>query len=305
MTINEFSYKSADNVHDICAYTCVPDGEVRAILQIVHGVAEHFWRYNGLCEYLTERGILVCGHDQLGHGKTAKDIEKGFFAEKHGWDYTCADVVKLTEIIRREHPGKKHVIFGHSMGSFVTRTVFMKNQIDTDGIILSGTGHTGGLIIKSGRFLAKRIYKSLNSKYDSSKIITNLAFGPYIKAFGKPRTPFDWISGDEKEVDEYIHDNLCGFDVSVSLFMDMLNGLDFIRKKSNYKAAPRDKQVLFISGKSDPVGKMGKGVLKVFNAMQKAGINAKIKFYEGRHEVLHEPVKHQVMEDIYQFILTI
>ena len=75
----------------------------------------------------------------------------------------------------------------------------MKNKIDTDGIILSGTGHTGGLTIKSGRFLAKRIYKSLNSKYDSSKIITNLAFGPYIKAFGKPRTPFDWISGDEKD----------------------------------------------------------------------------------------------------------
>ncbi|MDD4124427.1 MAG: alpha/beta hydrolase, partial [Eubacteriales bacterium] len=105
------------------------------------------------------------------------------------------------------------------------------------------------------------------------------------------------------EVDVCVNDEDCGFPSSVSLFMDMLTGLDHIRKKRNYKTAPKNKPVLFVSGKACPVGGMGKGTTKVFKAMKKAGIDAEIVLYEGRHELLHEPIRYEVMAKLYDFIL--
>lgn len=303
MKVTEFDYKSADNIHDISAYACIPDGEVKAVLQVIHGVAEHFWRYGELCEFLTRRGILVFGNDHLGHGKTGEKGKFGFFAETNGWEYVCRDTVKLSETVKAKYPGKKLIAFGHSMGSFILRTLFMQNRLDAEGYILSGTGHTPGIVIKGGRFISRRIYKKLDSKYDSSDTVTRLAFGSYSKAFKNPRTGFDWISGDEREVDRYINDRYCGFPLSVSLFLDMLDGLDIIRKRKNYNSSHIGKKVLLISGKSDPVGNMGKGVKKVYKAMNKAGIDTEMKLYEGRHELLHENVRNKVMEDIYGFIL--
>ncbi len=303
MTIKEYTYKSADSVHDIKAYACVPDGDIKAVLQIAHGVAEHFGRYSGLCEYLTSRGILVCGNDHLGHGRSSAREERGFFAEKNGWDYVCADVVRFAEIIKKEHQRVKYIFMGHSMGSFIGRMLFMKNQLGADGYIFTATGHTGGFRIKSGRFIGKRELKRLSDKYADSAKITKSAYGSYNKSYGKSRTEFDWISSDEREVDAYIADECCGFPSSVSLFMDMLTGLDYIRRRKNYKSAPKNKPVLSISGKSDPVGNMGRGVTKVWKAMRKAGINAELALYEGRHELLREPVRDKVMAQIYEFIL--
>jgi alpha-beta hydrolase superfamily lysophospholipase len=178
----------------------------------------------------------------------------------------------------------------------------MRNQLPADGYIFSGTGHTSGFMIKSGRIIARCEMKKLKSKYEPSAKITKMAYGSYNKAYGKMRTEYDWISSDEKEVDIYVNDELCGFPSSVSLFMDMLGGLDIIRRKKNYKTAPKDKPVLLVSGKADPVGGYGKGVTKVYKAMKKAGINAELVLFEGRHELLHEPIRYKVMAKLYDFI---
>lgn len=301
MIKNEFTYRSADGVHDIYACECLPEGEIKAMIQVAHGVSEHFGRYSGLCEYMTSHGIAVCGNDHLGHGKTSPKEERGFFADHDGWDLVCRDIAKLAEIEKEKHPGIKYFLLGHSMGSFASRTVFMRNMISADGYIFSGTGQISALLAKGGIFMAKRAQKKHANKYEPDEGINKLAFGSYSKPF-EQRTLYDWITSDPKEVDIYMQDPDCGFAVSPGLFIDMISGMDYIRRGKNYATAPKDAPVLLVSGKSDPVGNMGKAVVKVYKAMKKAGINATLKLYEGRHELFHEPVREEVFAEIESFV---
>ena len=301
MIKNEFTFKSADGVHDIYACECLPEGEIKAIIQVAHGVSEHFGRYTGLCEYMVSKGVAVCGNDHLGHGRSAPKEERGFFADKDGWDLVCRDIARLSQIIQEKHPGVPYFLLGHSMGSFASRTVFMKNMIKAQGYIFSGTGQIPALLAKGGMFMAKRAVKKHANKYEPDEGINKLAFAGYSKPF-EHRTEFDWISSDPAEVDAYMADPDCGFAVSPSLFLDMIGGMDFIRRDANYVNSPKDAPVLLVSGRSDPVGDMGKAVVKVYNAMKKAGINVTLKLYDGRHELLHEPVREEVLSDILSFV---
>lgn len=301
MKYNEFTYPSSDGIHTVQAYEYLPDGEIKAVIQVAHGISEHFGRYKELWEYMTERGVAVCGNDHLGHGRTASREEYGFFADKDGWQRVCDDVVSLFKIEKEKYENVKYCLLGHSMGSFIARTVFMNGKVNADAFVFSGTGHQSGAVVKSGKLVAKTIRKAKKSKYDSDPFIKKLAFGSYNKTFEK-RTDCDWISSDQKEVDRYMSDPMCNASISVGLFIDMLDGLDYIRKSKNYSSCPKNAPVLFVSGLSDPVGSMGKGVDKVYNAMKKVGINAVKKMYEGRHELFHEPVRERVLGDIYDWL---
>ena len=301
MIYNEFTYKSSDGIHSIQAYEYLPDGEIKGVIQVCHGVSEHFGRYKVLWEYMTSRGIAVCGNDHLGHGRSVSREEYGFFADKNGWKIVCDDVVSLYKTEKQKFAASKYCLFGHSMGSFIARTIFMKGLIDADCYVFSGTGHQSGIVVKSGKLVAKAVRKTKKSKYDPDDLIKKLAFGSYNKTFEK-RTECDWISSDREQVDIYMNDEMCNHPISVGLFIDMLDGLDYIRKKKNYSSSPKDKPVLLVSGYSDPVGSMEKGVEKVYSSMKKAGINVKKLMYEGRHELLHEPVCEKVLDDIYSFV---
>jgi alpha-beta hydrolase superfamily lysophospholipase len=61
--------------------------------------------------------------------------------------------------------------------------------------------------------------------------------------------------------------------------------------------------VLLICGNEDPVSKCGKGVIEVYEKLTKQKVNAKVKIYDGRHEVFNEPkIKEQVLIDVLEFI---
>lgn len=64
----EFYYPSADGETQIHAVEWIPEGEVRAILQISHGMVEYIDRYDEFASWLTEKGWYVTGNDHLGHG---------------------------------------------------------------------------------------------------------------------------------------------------------------------------------------------------------------------------------------------
>ena len=65
MIKEEFYFDSRDGENRIHAVRYTPDdGNVRGIVQIVHGMAEYVERYENLAEFLTKRGILVTGEDR-------------------------------------------------------------------------------------------------------------------------------------------------------------------------------------------------------------------------------------------------
>jgi len=305
MKKEEFYFDSRDGVSKIHAVRYTPDdGKVVCVVQIVHGMSEYVERYEEFAQFLTDRGIVVAGNDHLGHGKSIiKDDEKGFFAESEGWKHVVDDMEKIRSLTKQDYPELPYVFFGHSMGSFLTRTYIIRYRNNYDAAIISGTGHLAPMMINAGYTLSGIIAKLKGPRY-VSELIDKVAFGAYNKGFEPSRTRFDWLSRDEAEVDKYAEDPLCGFIASCGLFHDMMGGLKFITNQDNINKMNLNTPIFFMSGDKDPVGEDGKGVDRAYKAFCKAGVkDVYMKLYpDGRHEMLNETNKLEVYNDILNWL---
>ena len=297
------TYPSSDGIHTIHAREWLPQGKPRAVVQIVHGVAEHVGRYDHVAQFFTGQGILVCGGDHLGHGLTADDGKYGCFASQGGWELVVRDVRRLREMQGEKYPGVPYVILGHSMGSFLTRTYLIRYPGTVDGAVLSGTGQEPAAVVAFGKGVAGLLCRVKGPGYVSG-LVYGLSLGAYNQKFKPNRTSADWISRDEAMVDAFRKDPLCSFKPTVSMFRDMMGGLQFIADRSNLARMDRNTPVYFLSGDRDPVGAMGKGVRKVVRMFQNAGCrDVTLKLYpEGRHEMFNELNRQEVMEDLLAWL---
>ena len=303
-SFQDFYFQSSTGRTSIHALKCVPDGKPRAVVQIAHGIAEHIDRYRPFMEFLADNGFVAAGNDHLGHGKSIRvPEEQGFFAEKDGWWRVVDDMDKLHDIMSKEYPELPYVLFGHSMGSFLTRTYLIKHPDKYDGVILSGTGHQSPALVLGGNVAASVMAKLNGAMGDGTKL-DSLAFGSYLSQIENPRTKFDWLSRDAEQVDKYIADPLCGFVGKIGLYRDMMHGIKFITDKKNIAQMNKEKPVYFMSGDGDPVGDYGKGVERAYKAFCDAGLHdVFMRLYPGgRHEMLNETNKEQVYQDILNWL---
>ena len=303
-TFKDFYFNSSTGKNKIHARMCVPDAEPRAIVQIIHGIAEYIDRYDEFMSFLADNGIIAVGTDHLGHGKSIEsDEQTGFFAYDNGWDYVVRDEEVLRIAMHENYPELPIIVFGHSMGSFMTRTLLIRYPDAFNAAIISGTGNQGAALVNGGLFMGNLV-TGLKGAHHYSKFLNNLAFGSYNKIYDNPKTEYDWLSRDEANVQKYIDDPLCGFIPSCSLFRDMMTGVKFITNKKNLTAMNKDMPVYFMSGDMDPVGECGKGVQKAYNNFLEAGMkDVSIKLYPGgRHEMLNEINKDEVYTDILAWL---
>jgi len=300
MKKDSLTFKAVDGT-DVFTYKWLPDdvSAVKGAVQIAHGMAEHAARYERFAEALTKAGYAVYANDHRGHGKTAGTQKNmGYFADENGWQKVVDDMHTLTGIIKKENPGKPFFLFGHSMGSFLSRHYAMLYGSELTGLILSGTGGDPGIIGKIGIFVA-RLDAKLHGKKAKSNIMNKLSFGAFNNAFKPNRTEYDWLSRDNAEVDKYIHDPWCGGVFTAGFFCDMLGGLGTINRKENISKIPKNLPVYLFSGSKDPVGANTKGVTQVYHTFKCAGIeDVTLKFYgDGRHEMLNEINREEVFQD--------
>lgn len=303
-TFKDFYFNSSTGKNKIHARMCVPDAEPRAIVQIIHGIAEYIDRYDEFMSFLADNGIIAVGTDHLGHGKSIESEEQtGFFAYDNGWDYVVRDEEVLRLAMHENYPELPIIVFGHSMGSFMARTLLIRYPDAFNAAIISGTGNQGAALVNGGLFMGNLV-TGLKGAHHYSKFLNNLAFGSYNKIYDNPKTEYDWLSRDEANVQKYIDDPLCGFIPSCSLFRDMMTGVKFITNKKNLTAMNKDMPVYFMSGDMDPVGECGKGVQKAYNNFLEAGMkDVSIKLYPGgRHEILNEINKDEVYTDILAWL---
>ena len=301
--IREFTYPSCDGVHQIHSMEWLPEGQPRAVVQIVHGVAEYIARYDHAARFLNEHGILVCGEDHLGHGLTASPEERGWFAEKDGWSLVTADIRQLRRLEGKKYPGVPYFLLGHSMGSFLTRTYLCRYPGELSGAILSGTGQEAAFNVAAGKFLGGLICRKKGSRYVSG-LLDQLSLGAYNKKFIPNRTTADWLSRDNASVDAYLADPLCGFKPTAGMFTDMMGGLQYIASPRNLERMDKSTPIYIFSGGDDPVGGMGKGVKKVhgyFYAHEVQDLSMKL-YPGGRHEMLNEINKDQVLADLLKWL---
>ncbi|WLV23932.1 lysophospholipase [Aciduricibacillus chroicocephali] len=284
------------------AVSWIPDGQdIKAIVQISHGLAEHIERYEPFAQFLNDHGFLVFGHDHRGHGKTGRKQNKpGYFAPEQGFNKLAEDLVHVSLCIKDEHRGIPIILLGHSMGSFIVKKALQENSHLYSGAIICGTGNENRLTTTLGKALAAGLPPE-----KSSPLLNKLVFGSYNKKIIQPRTNFDWLSCDVNEVDRYIEDPFCGFIPTARLFYDLLDGLQIVgnwRKNTNIR---KHFPLLFMSGHDDPVGKFGKSVWQATEHYRKAGLEdiTVLLFEDMRHEILNEINRDEVWKTILNWIM--
>ncbi|MCL2514037.1 MAG: lysophospholipase, partial [Oscillospiraceae bacterium] len=266
---NEFSFPSAGGTCDIFAKSSAPKNieEIKAVVQIAHGMAEHIDRYEYFIKYLNTRGCAVFISDHAGHGKSVKsEADLGYFGEKDGDKTLVEDVKSLTDIAVKAYPDFPVILFGHSMGSFVARSYAAKYGDLLRGAVFCGTAGANPAA-GAGIAVANLTAKSKGSHY-RSEFIDKLAFGAYNKKYKPARTKFDWLTNDEAVVDAYIGDRLCGFLFTAAAYRDMFTLLKGVSGSAWYKKVPKELNMFLVAGKDDPVGAYGKGVTQVYDKLR-------------------------------------
>ena len=302
----EFFYDSSDGKTEIHAIKWIPeDVQIRAVLQISHGMLEHIKRYHDFAQYLAERGILVVGNDHLGHGDSLDCEEnRGFFCEKGGNKIVLEDIDKLKSIMKKDYPDVPYFMLGHSMGSYLLRQHMNQYDSDIQGAIIMGTGHQPYALLQSGLFLTK-IIAAVKGYHYRSKLVDNLAIGGYNKHFEPCRTSVDWLSRDEKIVDEYLSDPKINFIFTLNAYYNMFKGMLTLYDNKNLEKISKDLPILLISGENDPVGNFGKDVKKLYEGYKNIGLkDVNIKLYkDSRHEIINEIDRKTVYEDVFSWII--
>lgn len=280
------------------------ESELKGIVQIVHGMEEHIDRYDEFARFLARNGFVVGAHDHVGHGKSVADArDLGHVTLDHGPDVLVTDVDRVRKALFESFGGLPYFIFGHSMGSFVTRVYLSRYAEGVAGAIICGTGNQPYALARSGNMLARAI-GAVRGGHFKSRLIDSMGAGGFSKAIKDARTPLDWISVDPAVVDAYIDDPLCGVMFTVGGYA-ALTGV--VSQAVDPKAAarvPKELPMLFIAGAEDPVGENGEAVVRAVELYRKAGVKSvSLILYPGmRHEILNEPGKQQVMDDVLGWI---
>lgn len=299
---NEYRIPSKTGRADIYVQSFAPaEGEVKGIIQIAHGMAEYTDRYIEVAKYLADNGYAVFMNDHEGHGKSIKtNDDLGYFCDKDGNEKIVDDLKGVNDLAKEKYPGKKLILWGHSMGSFMARRFTAKYPSAADAAVFCGTAGANPAAAM-GAFMANCI-KTFKGSNHKSPFLNNLAFGAYNKKFTE-RTGFEWLSVNEENVDKYVADPLCGYLFSAEAYRDLFNLLGSVNTSAWYAAVPSKLPIYLIAGEMDPVGNYGKGVKEVYDKLVATGhTNVKIKLYPGlRHEIHNEKENATVYADILAF----
>lgn len=308
MKKEEFNFDSLDGKHKLHGVRYSPEEgqSVRCIVQIVHGMAEYVERYEEFAAFLTEKGFVVTGEDHLGHGKSVgKKGKQGYFCEEDPATALVENVHQLRILTRKRYRNVPYVLMGHSMGSFITRNYMFCHGKGLAGVVIMGTGMEPPATVKLAK-AAAAVQKLLCGGGHTSRLIHRLAFGAYNKRIEQPRTDFDWLSRDKSRVNEYIADPQCGFVFTVNGFEALFELISRLYRRENLAHIPKELPVYMVSGTADPVGGYGIGVQKAYRSLKEAGLrHVELKLYRGgRHELLNETNREEVMGDISRWIET-
>ncbi len=286
-------------------YEWRPQGLVRGVVEIAHGMGEHALRYEEVASALCVAGYAVYAPDLRGHGRTAASDLLGDMGED-GWNRCVQDLRELNDLVAAEHPDVPRILLGHSMGSLLAQQYLCEHGESISGAVLSGSTAGGGFMLRLSGLAARLERWRLGQRADSA-LLGRLLFGNSNRDFRPARTDFDWLSRDQKEVDKYVADPLCGFVLRVQSLIDMFHALRLMRRVGNIARIPKKLPIYIFSGEKDPVHRKLKGLEKLLGRYQKAGLKrVSHRFYPGgRHEMFNETSRAEVVKDLLSWLDTI
>ena len=277
-------------------------GSPKAILQIIHGMSEHSGRYSHVARFFTENGFIVVAHDHRGHGRTDPD-QLGHIAHERGLDALAENIGDIKKQITNEHPDLPVIMLGHSMGSFCLQRYFQLTNDRADAIIYSGSNGRPSRLLPVGIWITSALMKIWGGE-KRSPFLDNLLSKSFNRHFKPNRTKADWLSRDEAMVDLFLDDPLCDETLSIQFLYTLFAGLKDLHRHKPFADHDDKIPVLLLSGERDPVSNMGKGVHNLARILTKSGIKQVDKklYKDGRHEMLNETNREEVLNDLWEWI---
>lgn len=255
---------------------------LRAMMVVSHGMGEHAGRYLAPLEPIIRKGVDVVAIDHRGHGEDALAANSLGDYGPGGFQIVESDLVALVNWARAAAPHLPLILFGHSMGSMIAQALAIDHGASLDGLVLSGSvavdhipagGDPAGLIA------------ALNSPFEPA------------------RTPFDWLSRDEAEVDLYLADPLCGFGLTEASFASLAAEGPRLADAQMIAAIPHRLPIYIFSGDRDPLHCVLGGVTPLIERYRAAGKKIDSRLYEGgRHEMLNETNRAEVVDDLWRWL---
>lgn len=281
----------------------LPDGKIKGIVQILHGMVEYIDRYDDFARYLCNLGFAVAGDDHRGHGFTAGEENLGKVPDGHTYFDTVDDAIILTDYLQSKYPDVPTIVFGHSYGSFLAQGYIQQNSDKINGCVLCGSARMDNSDVKTGRKVANMQFK-LYGKDKPANLIRKLSFGGYDKPFKHEKRKNAWLNRDVDACEKYNNDKFCNYTMSIGFYKYFFDGLIKIYEQERLDKINKDLPLFIISGDKDPVGNMGKLVRELYDLYVDNGIkNVKIKLYNNaRHEILNELNKAEVYQDVSDWI---
>ncbi|MGZ3604397.1 MAG: alpha/beta hydrolase [Thermodesulfobacteriota bacterium] len=249
----------------------LPEGEPKAILLIVHGLAEHSGRYMNLVNHLVPLGYAVHGFDHPGHGKS--DGTR-VYVERFE-DYT--DTIKV--YFDRMRPAKPVFLVGHSMGGLIAALYLLDHQREMTGAVLSGPA------------------VKVPGKITPTTVLVGKMFSALMPRFGLLGLDAEGVSRDPAVVQAYINDPLVhSGKITARLAAEMLKAMQHISAQASKITLP----IMIVQGTADRLVDPA-GARMLYDAVGSA--DKEIKIYEGfYHEVFNEPERERVLHDVERWI---
>ncbi|MDX2319895.1 MAG: alpha/beta hydrolase [Moritella sp.] len=294
------SVLTATDGREIKLFAWLPEQEVRYVMVLSHGMAEHIQRYETFAFACNAAGIAVYGANHRGHGEDAQVL--GHYADDNGWEKVISDLDLIVNDVAKRH-AVPLILLGHSMGSFIAQQYAILYGSKLSGLILSGSNYQNPIMYKLATVVSK-IEKMRIGARSPSRFLDFVSFGAFNNKFKPVGTPFDWLSRDPVQVNKYINDDYCGFPCSPQFWLDFMSGLIAISQTSAIAKIPNQLPIYIFSGDKDPVGLQGKGVLALEQHITHNGChNVQRKLYpDGRHEMLNESNANEVFNDVTSWV---
>lgn len=302
--LHEVSFQSFNERDTVQGWIYVPASKPRGIVQIIHGFGEHSRRYLHMIVKFMDAGYIVAADDHVGHGKTAMVNDTwGDWGEK-GFRTMMEDEHTLKELVSEKYPDLPYFLFGHSMGSFITRDYAAKYGDDLAGITICGTAG----IFRGASESAKALEAAVNegTGAESDPAFTVDLMGWMGERCGEISIGNEWICADPYVQKDHAEDPFDAFtrpttNRSMLYFVQMMeaiNGTEWAEK------VPTTLPIYNIGGDQDPVGNYGKGIYEVTNWLYDTGHQVKTQVYSGyRHEIHnYSEIKDEVEAGIIDFM---
>lgn len=278
MTFTESTFKSPTDATPLATYSWTGSvAEPRGVVQVAHGLAEHAARYDRLAQALNAAGFVVVAHDHRGHGRSvASEADLGDFGEA-GFEGLIADIVAYGASVAADHPDLPLFLLAHSMGSFAAQSVLLDHSQQYAGVILSGS--TALDVVAAGMAEAQEPagLEAFNAGFEN-------------------RTGYEWLSRDEAEVDAYVADPLCGFEVPADAMAQMFGQVVRLGDPAELGRIRHELPILIVSGQADPLSGDGQLVELLGQRYRDAGVqDVTTSIYpEARHEVYNETNRDEI-----------